>query len=254
VASEFGAWTWSIAWDHDLATTWRLEADDGRVAFAKVGSSYRRPSAADEAPRMEWAHAFLPVPEVLDRGRDGAIDWLVTVGLDGLDAVRHPWREHHPDRLVDALAHALARFHARAPVASCPFDFRVSTALEQVRMRVAGGLVDADEDFHDVHRHLTPLEALAELERSAPRTEDLVVCHGDYCFPNILFDAGGNVTGYVDLGELGVADRWWDLAVATWSIDWNIAPGYGDAFLAAYGARPDPGRSAWYRLLYDLAS
>jgi kanamycin kinase len=252
VASTFSRWSWTVVWDHRFATTWRGEGGDGRVAFAKVGHATRVPSAADEAQRMQWARAFLPVPEVVECGRDGDVDWLVTDGLHGTDAVRHPWRETDPDRLVAALARALANFHARAPVESCPFDFRVDTALDFVRTRVAHGLVVPDDDFHDTHRHLTAADALAALERAAPRAEDLVVCHGDYCFPNILFDDAGEVTGYVDLGELGVADRWWDLAVATWSIDWNIAPGYGEAFLEAYGAPSDPSRAAWYRLLYDL--
>jgi hypothetical protein len=58
----------------------------------------------------------------------------------------------------------------------------------------------------------------------------------------------------VDLGELGVADRWWDLAVATWSITWNFGPGYEDLFLASYGAVRDDARTRFYRLLYDLVS
>ena len=44
---------------------------------------------------------------------------------------------------------------------------------------------------------------------------DLVVCHGDACNPNFLLADDGNFTGYVDLGGLGVADRWADLAVAS---------------------------------------
>ena len=62
------------------------------------------------------------------------------------------------------------------------------------------------------------------------------------------------VTGYVDLGELGVADRWWDLAVATWSIAWNLEEGFEESFLSAYGVSPDPERISYYRLLYDLVS
>jgi len=58
----------------------------------------------------------------------------------------------------------------------------------------------------------------------------------------------------VDLGELGVADRWWDLAVATWSTTWNLGAGYEDLFLAAYGVERDRERMAYYRLLYDLVS
>ena len=66
--------------------------------------------------------------------------------------------------------------------------------------------------FHEEHAHLTPAEALAELEATAPDDEDLVVCHGDFCPPNVLLQRA-RVTGYVDLGELGAADRWWDVAV-----------------------------------------
>jgi kanamycin kinase len=62
----------------------------------------------------------------------------------------------------------------------------------------------------------------------------------------------GRVSGCVDLGQLGVADRWWDLAVATWSVTWNLGPRWEDLFLDAYGVRRDPARVAFFRLLYDL--
>jgi aminoglycoside phosphotransferase len=50
-----------------------------------------------------------------------------------------------------------------------------------------------------------------------------------------------------------VADRWADLAVATWSLEWNHGPGWDATLLAAYGIDPDLERAAWYRLLWDLA-
>ena len=88
----------------------------------------------------------------------------------------------------------------------------------------------------------------------APDREDLVVCHGDYCFPNVLLDDAGFVTGYIDVGELAVADRWCDLAVAAWSVTWNAGPGWEELFFESYGVEPDPDRIRCYRLLYDLAS
>jgi kanamycin kinase len=81
----------------------------------------------------------------------------------------------------------------------------------------------------------------------------LVVCHGDYCLPNVLIEADA-ACGFVDLGELGVADRWWDLAVATWSVPWNLGPGYEDLFLHEYGVERDDDRVEFYRLLYDVVS
>ena len=87
---------------------------------------------------------------------------------------------------------------------------------------------------------------------SAPLIDKLVVCHGDACAPNTLLSEDGRLAGHVDLGALGVADRWADLAVASWSTSWNYAPGWSDELLEAYGVAPDPTRLAYYRLLWDL--
>ena len=95
--------------------------------------------------------------------------------------------------------------------------------------------------------------ALTILEESVPTDEDLVVCHGDYCPPNALL-AAGRVTGYVDLGELAVADRWRDIAIGGWSTGWNFGTEYEPLFYEAYGVEPDPGRIRFYRLLWSFAS
>jgi kanamycin kinase len=80
-----------------------------------------------------------------------------------------------------------------------------------------------------------------------------VVCHGDACAPNTLIDDAGSCSGHVDLGHLGLADRWADLAIATWSLDWNYGPGWQRVLLAAYGIEPDWERMDYYRLLWDLS-
>jgi kanamycin kinase len=79
------------------------------------------------------------------------------------------------------------------------------------------------------------------------------VCHGDACAPNTLIDDAGRCCGHVDLGDLGVADRWADLAVATLSLSWNYA-GFSlteDDLFDAYGVEPDPERVDFYRALWN---
>jgi kanamycin kinase len=49
-----------------------------------------------------------------------------------------------------------------------------------------------------------------------------------------------------------VADRWRDVAVASWSTMWNVGPGYEETFIREYGLEPDWDRIRFYRLLYDL--
>jgi kanamycin kinase len=102
-----------------------------------------------------------------------------------------------------------------------------------------------------MHQTLTVQDALGLLAE-APPVDRLVVCHGDACAPNTLLSDDGSWSGHVDLGALGVADRWADLAVAAWSTEWNYGPGWADHLLDAYGIEPDPGRMAYYRLLWDL--
>lgn len=54
-----------------------------------------------------------------------------------------------------------------------------------------------------------------------------------------------------DLGTLGVADRWADIAVAAMSTEWNYGPGWEDALIEAYGVDPDRERLSYYRELWN---
>jgi Ser/Thr protein kinase RdoA (MazF antagonist) len=61
--------------------------------------------------------------------------------------------------------------------------------------------------------------------------------HGDACPPNIMVGDDGP-SGYIDLGDMGAGDVEVDLSAAVWSLQYNLGPGFGRAFLTAYG-RPD---------------
>ena len=43
------------------------------------------------------------------------------------------------------------------------------------------------------------------------------------------------LSGYIDLGDMGVGDVEIDLSAAVWSLQYNLGPGLGLAFLNAYG-------------------
>jgi kanamycin kinase len=169
-----------------------------------------------EAERLRWAVAFTPVPRLVDQGSDDDGSWIVTEALAGRSAVDDRWKAE-PARAVAAIGAGLRAFHDALPVERCPFSWSVDD-------RLADG----------------------------PPVDRLVVCHGDSCSPNTLIDDDGHCSGHVDLGELGVADRWADLAIATWSTNWNYGPGWEPALLEAYGVDPDPERTEYYRLLWEL--
>jgi kanamycin kinase len=251
IARYVAGWDAEVAWESVSASrTWRMTGPAGQVRYLKTAPAGAAVPLRAEAARMRWAAAAgLPVPEVVAACQAGSAEWLLTERLPGRDATK---LTAGPELLVPMLAAGLRRFHA-APAAGCPFAFGPDEAIAQAARRVQSGLVQPP-DMHPEHAHLSPGAALAELRRlRLARPPELVVCHGDYCLPNVLID-GGAVTGYVDLGELAVADRWSDLAVATWSVTWNLGPGWEDLFLASYGVSRDHEAVAFYRLAYDLTS
>jgi kanamycin kinase len=184
------------------------------VKWSPVGG----PNLAAEAERLEWARRHVVVPEVVALGADDEGTWLVSVALPGASAVDPRWIVD-PTIAVDAIGEGLRALHDALPVDACPLSWSVATR---------GGS-----------------------EADAPPIDQLVVCNGHACAPNTLLDERGHWIGHVDFGQLGTADRWADLAVATWGTVWNYGPGHEARLLDAYGVAPDRDRTEFSRWLWD---
>ena len=210
--------------------------------FMKFAPSGTNLPLAREAERLAWAGQYTPVPRVVSAGADETGRWLITEALDGTAAVDERWRAE-PAIAVRAIATGLRHLHDHLPVRDCPYDWSVQRRL-----------ADRAPDLslaHPIHRDLPPAEVLRRAEHPPP-IDRLVVCHGDPCAPNTLIGDDGRWAGHVDLAALGVADRWADLAVGSWSLSWNYGDGWEELFFDTYGIEPDPERIAYYRLLWDF--
>lgn len=207
-------------------TTFRLGSRASAPDFVKVvpGADFTA-----EARRLRWAVRHVTVPRVLGFGVDAGVAWLHTRGLAGLSAV-HPCRRAVPRVGSPRDRCRTTRTTRRMPTRTCPSEWSAADRL-------------------------AALAPAARLRVGAPPPIDrLVVCHGDACAPNTLIDDDGRCCGHVDLGELGLADRWADLAVATLSLGWNY-PGrdWEPEFFYAYGVEPDPARIDYYRRLWQAS-
>jgi aminoglycoside phosphotransferase len=236
-------------WENELGGI-TFEVGEGRERrFVKWTPLATGIDLAREAERMRWAAAFVTVPGVLGEGSDERGSWLITSPIEGDSAVSERWLAD-PGRAVAASGRGLRELHDLLPVDACPFSWAAELRLEEARRLAANGELDPGR-WHPVHRAHTVDQAL-ELVATPPPVDRLVVCHGDACSPNTILTADGAPGGHVDLGSLGVADRWADLAVATWSTTWNYGPGWEQTLLDAYGIAADRERTAYYRLLWDL--
>lgn len=249
VADLAGARPLRAVWENQLGgLTFEIGFGSGRT-FVKWSPTSSGIDLDAEAARLRWAHAFTSVPRVLDQGRDETGCWLATSPIEGQSAVAPRWKAD-PATAVTALGAGLRALHEALPVDACPFSWSREGRVFDARNRGSAGLLDPST-WDRAHRSLTVDEAVDLLE-DGPTVDRLVVCHGDPCAPNTVLTGDGRVSGHVDLGALGVADRWADLAVATWSTQWNYGPGWEERLLDAYGVSADPVRTRYYRLLWDL--
>ncbi|CAN5730687.1 N/A [soil metagenome] len=259
---------WDQVWAKPGGQVWRVVGPDERVRFVKVGTGAEAAEVVAEQVRLRWlsGRAGAPLlvggaPDLDGADLDGAgFDgdaYLVTEARPGLPAHAAEHR-FEVGAVLDGLAAAVAGVH-RLVVADCPFDRRLAVTLPAARDRVGAGLVDPDE-LDPAYRRHTPAELFALLEAARPNhEEDLVVCHGDPCLPNVLLAPGAaQVTGVVDWGRGGVGDRYLYLAPATRSVAANLGAELVHRFFDAYhrhaglDGSPDPQRFDFYVLLDEF--
>jgi len=202
-----------------------------------------------ERAKMEWAIAYTPVPKVVESGRDSAGAWLISEAIKAESAVSEKWKTE-PAIAVAAIGYGLRAMHDALPVELCPFAWSAEERISKARQRVVSGITLPGQ-WREEFRGLSPETVLAQLD-SPPMADQLVVCHGDACAPNTLIGSEGQWAGHVDLERLGVGERWSDIAIASWSTEWNYGPGWDGLLYDSYGISPDPERINFYRLLWDL--
>lgn len=190
---------------------------DGR-AYAKVATAARSEELSGERDRLLWLHGNgILVPEVIDWQimEDGAC--LIMSAIEGVPAVDLPASD-----LLHAwpsMAQQLGFLHA-LDADQCPFDRGLATMFARAADVVGRNAVNRDF-LSDDDRETPAIDLLARVERElAVRLEqearDRVVCHGDPCMPNFMIDPQTlRCTGMIDLGRLGTADRYSDLALMT---------------------------------------
>jgi streptomycin 3"-kinase len=214
-----------------------------------------------ERLRTEWLSAKgLPAPRVLDWLQSDRGACLVTGTLLGVPA--SDLSSSELQQAWPSLVQQLKALHD-LPVDGCPFDRRLSSMFARAADVVARGAVNPD--FLDpAHRSISPATLLADVQaelpaRLAQEPHDLVVCHGDACLPNFLVDPDTfQCTGMLDLGRLGVADRYVDLALLvanareSWATEESAVAGDAELFAILGISAPDRDRLAFYLRLDPL--
>lgn len=209
---------------------------------------------------MEWLQEKLPVPKVLGFERDEKMTYLLMTRVPGEMSCTDKFMKN-PEQLTAMLAEGLQMLW-KVDISSCPYTFNLEKKLQMAKYIVENNLVDMDNvesDTFSENGFKNPAHLLEWLNNNRPE-EELVLSHGDFCLPNI-FLSNGKVSGYIDLGKTGLADKWQDIALCYRSLLHNFDGKYSgkqyqgfyaDKLFERLGIEPDWDKIRYYLLLDEL--
>ncbi|MDC0706933.1 nucleoside monophosphate kinase [Stigmatella sp. ncwal1] len=222
----------------------RYQPPSGAALYLKLAPPWGAPLKTEAAFLASERARQLALQVPVLRGLftlGGDVTALVTEELPGASAKRAAQACTHDlerTRLVHNLAEVLRTFHQAPPLEGLADD-AIQGLLLRARERLNRGEVPprnftskyglALEGREALAQELNRLELAARSLAEGPR----VLLHGDPCLPNFRVDPSGAFTGCLDLSGVRGGDRYWDLALASWSVQHNLGERWAEAFLEA---------------------
>ena len=206
--------------------TWRLDkigmSNSTILLYANMVLKIEKVSrtSVNEKMLLEWLDGKLPVPEIIEHIIQDEYSFLLMSGMSGEMACSNE-SMHGLERTVRALASGLKMLW-QIDISNCPCSDVVSQKLMQVQENIGNNILDIGDfapevlgsfEFEDIS-HLYNY-----LDQNRPKC-DMVFSHGDFCLPNV-FVSGSEITGVIDWGNGGIADRWQDIALCVNSLRRN---------------------------------
>ena len=214
----------------------------------------------DSVEMMRWLEGKLPVPGVISFVEDDHYGYLLMTRIKRKMSCDRYYMER-PDELIPLLSKAIKMLWS-VDIKDCPVNKELDGELLKAEYRVEKGLVDISDSepdtFGENGRFKDPKELLDWLKANKPSYEPSL-SHGDLCLPNIIID-NGDISGFIDMDNFGIADKWEDIALCYRSLIHNFDGTYGkvypgidpDLLFKDLGIEPDMEKIDYYILLDEL--
>lgn len=218
--------------------------------------------AANEYHMLRYLQGRVPVPRLIAAAHEDGRRWLLSSRVPGMYLCTEALLDDQV-RLADLCASALRTLWA-ADFSDCPTKRTLDEKFREIEEGLRGGWITpeqaGDPAIYDVSAggFASPAALFDWLVAHRPE-EQLALTHGDLCLPNIFADGKG-LTGFIDVGLAGVADRWVDIEKCLWSMWANTTGFFGGKqrpfdrrlLFDALEMQPDEERLRYYGLLDAL--
>ncbi len=232
------------------ADVYRL-LDDETTRYLKVSLKTARIPVSQEKERLLWLQDKIAVPQVLDYAETDTHQFLLMSECTGL----HPLHDNltwDAATRIRVLAQAARDFHA-LDRSDCPYRVTFDEQIARVQYRIEHGTIYTSH-WTDDERARGTASLFEELLTLKPTHADWVLTHGDFYPVNMCVDESTQqITGFIDVGLLAIADRYTDLAPIVNAIGWHLPDEWIARFFEAYGTALDADKLRFYHLLYKFS-
>lgn len=222
--------------------------------------NYQRENEDGVVQMMRWLEGKISVPKVIAYEKDDEYQYLLMSKVPGKMSCDEYYLEH-PKELLAMLAEALKMLW-NVDISDCPRNRDIDAELKEAKYRVDHNLVDLDNVEPTTFGEggfENPRALLKWLEGNRPNYVP-VLSHGDFCLPNIFIE-DGKISGFIDLGDTGIGDKWRDIALCYRSLKHNFDGSFGgkvyadfnpDMLFEVLGIEADWEKLKFYILLDEL--
>lgn len=171
-----------------------------------------------EGENLKWLKKYVAAPDVYFNKKIEGTYYLVMEKLPGV-MFQELLTEIPIKDFIIKYAKLIKQFHS-INYEGLPYNHDLKSKLKQVYQTVNKSEVK-EQYFEREIKHLDGKQVYQLMMENMVDSEDLVLCHGDVCMPNIIME-NNNLSGFIDIIGVGVCDRYLDIAIALRTLRYNL--------------------------------
>lgn len=223
-----------------------IEITKKEVHYLKIAP---QGSLKNEYEHLSWLQGKLLVPQIEFYIINEEAEFLVTKAVEG-EMVCSPFYLANPDQGMLVIKEAFDALY-QVDIKDCPFKVALDYKLSVAKYNIDNNLLKLENMEPQNRSKFGSFEAIYQYLLDNRFEEELCFSHGDIALPN-LFVKDGHFNGFIDMGECGIADKWFDIAIMVRSIIMNYGKDYVPKLFELLNIEPQWHKIDYYILLMDL--
>jgi len=224
------------------AELFKIGVENGETYILKKSSDLKK-----DFQNYQWLTGKIPVPQIVFFEHSEQYDYLCMTELQG-QSLDYYINKIDKRQIVKYYAQSLKLLHS-LKIDSEALVQNLDERLAEAAYNIENNLVNISQ-LQLENRGIKPEQLFKKLLSIKPSESDLVFTHGDYCLDNVIFD-NGKLSGFIDLNNGGVADKYQDIALAVRSIEDEFGGEMVSFFYKQYGLTEVDSQKIEFYILLD---